>query len=251
MNKKITGKNSGSSRFFSSKTFYITLTVCAVVVVCAIYYTISTTLDSLNEPFEKLENGGNGQWNSQSGQDVNKNQSKIPIEKSSSSQMQSPSQSSSQQQSQPQEDSQEPDNGADQYSNLFIMPLTGDITNPYSNGELVKSKTLKDWRTHDGIDIKGKVGDPVNSVADGKVVGIIDDPLWGVIVVVDHFSGHEGRYVGLGKNIAVKKGQVIKVGDLIGAVSETSQMEIADEPHLHFEMKKDGKYIDPMSILKK
>ena len=40
----------------------------------------------------------------------------------------------------------------------FVMPLKGKIINPFSNGELVKSETLGYWETHDGVDIKGKVG---------------------------------------------------------------------------------------------
>lgn len=248
MSKKITRKD-GSFSLFSSRAFYITLTVCAIGIVCAIYYSINTTLKSLNEPFEKIQNGGKKDW-TQTEQNANKNQSQVPIKIQNGSSTSSSSSSSQQKQLTSQPNTSESKTPQAHYSNLFIMPLAGEIINPFSKGELVKSKTLNDWRTHNGIDIKGNVGAEIKSAGDGKVVGIVDDPLWGVVVTVDHFNGIEAKYMGLGKNVAIKKGQTLKVGDLIGAVSETAQIEIALEPHLHLEMTKDGVYIDPLSIIK-
>ena len=46
------------------------------------------------------------------------------------------------------------------------------MTNPYSQGELVKSKTLGEWRTHDGIDLAAADGTPVVSIADGLVEAV-------------------------------------------------------------------------------
>ena len=61
----------------------------------------------------------------------------------------------------------------------FILPVEGAVTNPYSQGELVKSKTLGEWRTHDGIDLAAADGTPVVSIADGLVEAVREDARWG------------------------------------------------------------------------
>ena len=77
------------------------------------------------------------------------------------------------------------------------MPLEGETSNDYSNGELVKSKTLNEWRTHDGIDLKAAANTPVKAVADGTVESITEDAMWGVTVTVSHQNGYESIYCGL------------------------------------------------------
>ena len=61
----------------------------------------------------------------------------------------------------------------------FFMPIKGEIIQEFSKGELVKSETMGDWRTHDGIDIAAKQSTPVKSVADGTVCEINNDNIWG------------------------------------------------------------------------
>ncbi len=131
----------------------------------------------------------------------------------------------------------------------FMIPVTGEIVNPFSNGELVKSKTLKEWRTHDGIDIKAAEGTPVKSANDGKVTDIREDPKWGVTLEVEYPGGITAFYCGLGSDVKVKKGQEVKMGDVLGTVGNSSIIESGEEPHLHFGMKKDGEWIDPMSVI--
>ena len=85
-----------------------------------------------------------------------------------------------------------------------VMPVEGEIINPYSNGELVKSETLGVWKTHDGIDIAAELGTEVKSATGGKVISVRDDPLWGICVIIDHYDGYEGHYYGLDKALSVK-----------------------------------------------
>ena len=129
----------------------------------------------------------------------------------------------------------------------FMIPVTGDIVNPFSNGELVKSKTLKEWRTHDGIDIRAAEGTPVKSANDGKVADIREDSKWGVTIEVEYPEGITAIYCGLGSDVKVKKGQEVKMGDVLGSVGNSSIVESGEESHLHLGMKKDGEWIDPMS----
>lgn len=131
----------------------------------------------------------------------------------------------------------------------LIMPLNGEVINPFSNGELVKSKTLNIWKTHDGTDIKGTLGDQVKSMTSGKVVDVKEDPLWGVCVVIDHGNGFEGYYYNLNKVIPVKVDQKVSAGTVIGAIGDTAQCEVAEASHLHFGLKKNGSWVDPIKTI--
>ena len=129
----------------------------------------------------------------------------------------------------------------------FMIPVTGDILNPYSNGELVKSKTLKEWRTHDGTDIKAAEGTPVKSVNDGKILDIREDAQWGVTIEAEYPDGITVLYCGLSSDVKVKKGQEVKMGDVLGSVGASGLIESSEESHLHLAMKQDSQWIDPMS----
>ena len=56
-----------------------------------------------------------------------------------------------------------------------ILPVKGEISHPFSNGELVKSETLGVWKTHDGCDILCDLGTEVKSMSEGVVKEIKDE----------------------------------------------------------------------------
>ncbi|MBP3922984.1 MAG: M23 family metallopeptidase [Ruminiclostridium sp.] len=130
-----------------------------------------------------------------------------------------------------------------------VMPVEGEIINPYSNGELVKSETLGVWKTHDGIDIAAEKGTEVKSATSGKVIAVRDDPLWGICVIIDHYDGYEGHYYGLDKALSVKEQTVVDAGQVIGRTGD-SDCESKLSPHLHFAVKCNEKWIDPAEFLK-
>ena len=130
-----------------------------------------------------------------------------------------------------------------------IMPVHGEISHPFSNGELVKSETLGVWKTHDGCDILCPLGTDVKSMSSGTVSEIKEDPLWGICVIVEQDNGLTVEYCGLAKELSIKTGQEIKEGEIIGKTSDTCQIEIVQEPHLHLGVKQGGKWIDPMSVI--
>lgn len=132
-----------------------------------------------------------------------------------------------------------------------IMPVTGEISHPFSNGELVKSETLGVWKTHDGCDILCDLGTEVKSMSEGVVKEIKEDPLWGVYVIVEQGNGLDVQYCGLAKELNVKAGQAVKQGEILGKTSDTNQCEILQQPHLHLAVKQGGKWIDPMSVIDK
>lgn len=130
-----------------------------------------------------------------------------------------------------------------------IMPVDGEVSHPYSNGELVKSETLGVWKTHDGCDILCPLGTDVRSMSAGTVTEINDDPLWGITVVIEQDNGLTAEYCGLSKELQIKAGSKVGEGEIIGKTSDTCQAEIVQEPHLHLGVKQGGKWIDPMSVI--
>ena len=129
----------------------------------------------------------------------------------------------------------------------FSYPVSNTIAQKYSGENPIFSQTMKDWRVHTGVDLSAKLGEAVKAVADGTVKNVYADELYGNTVVIQH-GDVEAYYCGLNQ-MGVKKGDKVKQGKQIGTVG-SSPFESADAPHLHLSMKKSGKYIDPLSILK-
>ncbi len=114
--------------------------------------------------------------------------------------------------------------------------------------KLVYSSTLNQWRTHNGIDLLTSAGSEVKCVGVGKVESVKDTILEGVVVTVSHEDGVVSIYKGL-SDVSVKEGDSVTGGTVLGKVSENMMTEQNDGAHLHFEMTKDGKLVDPATFL--
>ena len=90
----------------------------------------------------------------------------------------------------------------------------------------------------------------VNAAADGKVKYIKNDPRYGLTVIMEHANGFSTVYSNLLTAEFVSVGEELKAGQPIGTVGNTASFEILDEPHLHFEMMKEGEAVDPNMYLK-
>ncbi|MCX8129831.1 MAG: M23 family metallopeptidase [Clostridia bacterium] len=137
----------------------------------------------------------------------------------------------------------------DSSSEKFIMPVFGDVTFEYAQDKLVYSKTLEDWRTHDGVDLAADRGAPVKAVADGVISEIKGDPRYGIMVYIDHGNGTKTVYANLASDEMVTPNQKVKQGDVIGAVGSTAAFESSERSHLHFEVWKNNKLVDPKTYL--
>lgn len=131
----------------------------------------------------------------------------------------------------------------------FYIPAKGEIINEYSGGKPVKSKTTGEWRVHSGIDIKAPLGSEVMCPADGVVIICEDNKLTGKTVSLDHGNGYVSTLYNL-QNINVENGQKLKEGEIVGTVGNSAAQEMKEEPHVHFEVKKNGKFINPKDIMK-
>ena len=132
----------------------------------------------------------------------------------------------------------------------FEKPVDGEIMKEYAKDNLVYSETLKEWVTHLGIDIKAEKTSVVKSAEAGTVKSIKNDPRYGLTIVVDHEDGYQTVYSNLLTSEFVVEGEKVEKGQSLGTVGNTAVFEIADEPHLHFEILKDSIQIDPSIYIK-
>ncbi|MDD2482086.1 MAG: M23 family metallopeptidase [Lutispora sp.] len=133
----------------------------------------------------------------------------------------------------------------------MLTPVFGTICLDFSDSELLYSKTLDMWTTHEGLDIKAEEGSQVRAAMDGKIHEVTNDPQWGMTIAIDHGSEIMTIYSNLSTLDMVTIGQEVKKGDVISGIGKTALIEIAEEPHLHFEIMKDGKSLDPKIYLPK
>lgn len=134
--------------------------------------------------------------------------------------------------------------------NAIVLPLDGPIITDYTSNSLIYSETLEAWVGHDGLDIKANEGTIVRAAADGVIKEVYEDELWGIVIVIDHNNELLTRYSSLLTKDMVKVGTQVKKGDHISKVGRTAKVEMLMEPHLHFEVIKNGKIVDPRSIIK-
>lgn len=95
---------------------------------------------------------------------------------------------------------------------------------------------------HGGIDFKAKHGEKILASLDGVVVFAGKKGKYGNLIRIKHEGGYETRYAHLSK-IQVQRGQHVKKGQGIGAAGSTGR---STGPHLHFELLKNGKRMDPL-----
>ena len=133
----------------------------------------------------------------------------------------------------------------------LMLPASGILTKSHSMDVQVYSQTMGDYRVHCGIDISTALGASVLAAADGTVTEIKNDPLYGVTVAISHEGEMVTYYKNLDEDLAqdVKLGSTVKCGQTIGVVGDTAMVEIAEEPHLHFEVSVAGKAVDPTEYL--
>ncbi len=104
-------------------------------------------------------------------------------------------------------------------------------------------------RTHKGIDIVGKEGDPIESMRPGKVTFAGDGgPGAGNMIIIDHGGGLETRYLHL-KGMNVQEGQQVTENTKIGTMGRTGNTPTEGDTHLHFETRENGVAVDPRKYL--
>lgn len=132
---------------------------------------------------------------------------------------------------------------------IYVWPVAGQVERAHSSDTLSYDQTLRDWRTHEGIDIIAELGAPVVAAHSGSVESIVQDSLYGTVVTVSHGDGTRTIYANLAENPPVTVGDWIDCGTTIGSVGSTALCEISQTSHLHFAITVNGAAADPMDYL--
>ena len=132
----------------------------------------------------------------------------------------------------------------------FAKPVEGEIVKEFAKDNLLYSATLQEWTVHTGVDISAEKTTVVKAAEAGTVKSIKNDPRYGLTIVVEHANGFETVYANLLSSEFVVEGEKVEKGQSLGTVGNTAAFEIADEPHLHFEILKDSIQVDPSIYLK-
>lgn len=132
----------------------------------------------------------------------------------------------------------------------FTSPvLNGTVRKGYSDTELQYNGALKLWEIHKAVDFAAEIGVDVVASYDGKVTSISTNLLDGTVVEIDHGNGLKTTYGSLDSNVAVKVGDNVLKGDVIGKASNTATGETTNDGEVHFEVWKDGNLVDPSAYL--
>jgi murein DD-endopeptidase MepM/ murein hydrolase activator NlpD len=125
------------------------------------------------------------------------------------------------------------------------MVRAGSVKRPKTNTAVTKpaAPPKQRYRAHMGIDYAAPIGTPVFSVANGKIVHLGFSGAFGNLIVLEHPGGYHTYYAHLSNyNNELELGNEVRRGFEIGYVGSTGR---STGPHLHFELRKDGIYVDP------
>lgn len=126
--------------------------------------------------------------------------------------------------------------------------LQVDVLRAFSVDAMVRSGVTGLWRIHPGVDLQCAAGDGVFAMMDGTVDAVGQDDMRGHWVRIDHGGGVIATYAGMAA-ADCKTGEKVRQGHQIG----TGGSGLADEadlgPHLHLEVRRNGVFIDPLTLL--
>lgn len=131
----------------------------------------------------------------------------------------------------------------DQENLRWVLPLRyHNVSSSYGNRTHPVSG---EYSFHTGVDLAAPEGTPIVASRSGTVVKAEYQDEAGNFVTIDHYDGYDSSYLHMKKYI-VEVGQVVIAGQVIGYCGETGT---ATGPHLHFEVYKDGRRVNPSKLL--
>ena len=130
----------------------------------------------------------------------------------------------------------------------FVLPVSGVLSQKHDPELQVYSTTMNDLRVHLGIDIVTEEGAAVYAAADGEVSRVWEDTRMGYCVAIKHSGNCYTIYKNLSQTLAdgISEGVSVRAGQLIATVGDSAMVEVAEEPHLHFEMTVADLLVDPL-----
>ena len=128
-------------------------------------------------------------------------------------------------------------------TSAFVYPVMG----PRMSSDFGSRKhpVRKVRRHHDGIDLAAPIGAPIRAIANGKVMYADPHGGYGKYIVIKHDDGFTSHY-GHCDKVEVGLGESVTAGQIIGTVGSSG---VSTGPHLHFEIRQNGKPHHPASYL--
>lgn len=128
---------------------------------------------------------------------------------------------------------------------IFGLPFDGAVVSKeYTDSSLLYDATTKLWCTHQGLDFACENGKNVVAVFGGKIEKIENSMMNGTVIHLKINNELTVVYKGLSSNVSVKEGDTVTKGQVLGTIT-SFLAEKADGIHLHLELVKAGKLIDP------
>jgi murein DD-endopeptidase MepM/ murein hydrolase activator NlpD len=118
----------------------------------------------------------------------------------------------------------------------LVWPVQGRVTSGYGR---------RNGKVHDGVDIGAKHGSPIRAAAPGKVIFAGRLGAYGRTVVIKH-EGHYRTVYAHARQLHVRKGEFVEAGERIATVGTSGN---ATGPHLHFEVRRGERAVDPLVFL--
>jgi len=121
----------------------------------------------------------------------------------------------------------------------------GDLEGFVTRGR-VGEGDAQDGEAHEGIDIAAPLGTPIRASGGGTVEATGADAAYGMFVLLRHPDGYETMY-GHASRVLVHEGDTISAGVVIGLTGNSGR---STAPHLHFEVRRQGRSLDPLTLVK-
>lgn len=227
--------------FWQGKGFYLALSVVVAGAAFASFFAINNMMDNLSTRQEPLIDGEEAIWDIEENTQVENKQEDVPITSSSASEpssiASSPSPSSA-----TSTVLDEPAEWQPAQTPSFTSPMVGEVVQAFSGDELVFNETMKDWRTHNGMDIAGSENIGVHAPTSATVSKVYEDAQWGGVIEMES-GGVLIRLCGV-KETRVAAGDTVQQGDTI-AVLGAIPAEGEIETHLHVEFIENDKFVNP------
>lgn len=251
--------------FLRDKAFVLVLAVCVAAAALTGVWAIRTVRDRLGEDLGGLneadiagleeypglaqgqEQEGTTQWQMEPGVGVAGKAENVPQTTPAAQAGSSASQSGSGLSPEPGNEEHEPQEPAAAPAPSYASPVSGRVIGAFSGDELVYNKTLGDWRTHNGADYACSAGESVYAPVSGKVAEVADDGNWGGVVSITAQDGSVWQVCGVA-DPSVKAGDAVTVGQQLGRAGSIGCESLLGD-HVHMQIQKDGKYLDPAEYL--
>ncbi|MHB8061421.1 MAG: peptidoglycan DD-metalloendopeptidase family protein [Ruminiclostridium sp.] len=237
------------SKFFNNKGFYVILAVCIIIVAATAIYVTTQNMNSPNASINDTSVNDKiipGEANANQGEQakaVTGTVSKTEAANQTTA-VNTPAKAAV----------TKPKTTTATAAIKFDRPVDGTIMKNFTKDiyTFSESKTLGDIRAHTGIDFKVDKLTKVRAVADGTV-SLVENNATGITVEISHGNnGLKTKYAGLSLQGLedISCGLKVKANEIIGLVGDPIQSECEDGAHLHFEVLKNGKSVDPSQYLK-